>query len=526
MQTKRPSKAPPGHAAKVLAALLIPIAVFLSYFMLDSNIRTVAIALLVIAAAGIVGLSYKKKPQSPDLFISSGLTPPATFSQELILTKRGGKGDNFFCDPSLAFGSLSDFSFIPGRKIDFATLIREKGHVIGPYCVDDERRQIIFVETPAGFDPATEGPFYFQSQRKKAVRLYTVPYEEYHRVAKSLTSAHTDNLLLVYNTSRCGSTLLSKCLSSLTGMQSISEPDVFTSLTHMAAEARGTRNADIIAIANSSAKIICHLRRLKHPNLDAICLKFRFQQIYIADLLRQAIPDAKTIFLYRNALDVIDSMGAAFINTGAYRAIRYTGFDSFYVFYISQLPLHLWKLMPLMNDLKRFPQSVYQGLGAVCPFVMTWISVMHYALKFTQSGVIQASVRYEDMIEGKTDLIKKLLFEIGMRCETVNSSGTEDSEDSDTSVNYATPRGRSASAEGSELHFKKDVHAKTSSRSRRTKFNADGTRERLGFAYLRGNDVAHITKVISQHPTLHSDSIVTNTLSLNDVYHKSATSCA
>jgi len=58
--------------------------------------------------------------------------------------------------------------------------------LLGPYCVDDETCSIVFVETAPDFDPAESGPFYFQSQREHAVRVYTIPFEEYNRVIAEL----------------------------------------------------------------------------------------------------------------------------------------------------------------------------------------------------------------------------------------------------------------------------------------------------------------------------------------------------
>jgi len=136
--------------------------------------------------------------------------------------------------------------------------------------------------------------------------------------------------------------------------------------------------------------------------------------VYIAELMQKAVPDAKAIFLYRNALDVIDSMCAAFISSGVYLAIRKISLDSLYVFHISTLPKNLPKLMPLMSDTERFPQSCYKHLGAVSPFVLSWISVMLYGLNAYRGGSIHACIRYEDMIIGKTGLVSKLLSAVGL----------------------------------------------------------------------------------------------------------------
>jgi len=301
--------------------------------------------------------------------------------------------------------------------------------------------------------------------------------------------------LMVYNTSRCGSTLLSKCLDQISNTRSISEPDIMTSLTHIASEAHGTRDADIIALARSSAKLVCYLRRRRYPDCETVCLKFRFQMVFITELMHKAVPDAKAIFLYRNALDVIDSMCAAFISTGLYLAVRKLSIDTFYLFKVSTLLQNLPKIMPLMNDMERFPRSCYKPLGAVVPFVMSWISVMHYALNASHAGAIHACIRYEDLILGKTALVSKMLAVVGLLPS--NGKGKEDVIHSD------------------EV-FKRDAHSGHHTQSKRTVFNEDtGVVEVRSFAYLRGDDPDLIRDVLARHEEIeHSDYVIPGTIAL------------
>lgn len=471
--------------------ITIPAIVLVYSSFLDWHIK---LLMLICLLLGGILIFLGKREQT--CFIRTGNDPVATFSQELILKKPGGKGSSYFCDPSIAFGSLQDFQYTVGKQISFKQLLEEKSDVISPYCIDDEHRTVVFVETMPGFDPAETGPFYFQSQRDNAIKVYTVPFDEYHTVIEALDQemTRTDNLLLVYNTSRCGSTLLSKCLASLTGMQSISEPDIFTSLAHIASEAYGTRNDDIIQLAHSNAKLLVFLRRCRHPDRKAICFKFRFQCIYVAHLFKQGIPDAKAIFLYRNGMDVIDSMAAAFINTGAYGVIRALAIDSIYVYYISSLPEHLWKLMPLMKDTIRFPVSCYKWLGSVSPMVMTWISVMDKAIEAYNAGIICEMLRYEDLIVGKTKLVNKLIRKIGISVKVDNSKDISDV-------------------------FQRDSHAETTTQSRRSsKDSTTGKITRKGFVFLKAKDVEAVKMVILRHEVIGTpDFIIPGTLCLGKV---------
>jgi len=479
-----------------MSALAVPL-ISWAIYNIGLNLRMIVLSILILCC---ILAAYNSVAPNANHFISSGRYPSAVIAEERILKKKGGRSTNgYWCDPSIAFASVQDFSFTGARRpVDFATLLREKGDVIGPYCVDDETRSIVFVETAPDCDPAETGPFYFQSQREHAVRVYTVPFEEYHKVIAELDPemSSTKRLLMVYNTARCGSTLLSKCLDQISNTRSLSEPDIMTSLTHIASEAHGTRDADIIALARSSAKLVCYLRRRRYPDCETVCLKFRFQMVYIAELMQKAVPDAKAIFLYRNALDVIDSMCAAFISTGVYLAVRKLSIDTFYLFNVSTLPQNLPKLMPLMNDVERFPRACYKPLGAVVPFVLSWISVMHYGLNAYHAGSIHACIRYEDLILGKTALVSKMLSVLGL-----------------------LPSDGKAKAENiySDEVFKKDAHSGHQvTQSKRTVFNEEtGVLEVLSFAYLRGDDPDLIRDVLARHEEIeHSDYIIPGTITL------------
>jgi len=465
----------------LLQILIVPLLSLASMYFLGGYITSWAVVV------GLVVAAYHSfmNQASPDLFMSSGRTPPATFAQELILKRKGGKGSAYFSDPSLAFGELSNFTYTKGRRISFRELVEDKWDVIGPYCVDDETRTVVLVETPPGVDPATEGPFYFQTQRDNAIKVYTVPYDEYISVIESLPNTHTDNVLLVYNTARCGSTLLSQCLDQVSGFQSISEPDALTSLTHIASEAHDTRDEDLTNLARANIKLLAHLRRRHFPERDGLCIKFRFQMVYVADILAKAVPDAKAVFLYRNGLDVVDSMGAAFINTGPYKVIRAIGLDVLYVFHASTLLLHLWKLMPLIKDTDRFPQKCYKSLGAVSPFVFSWMSVMTYAMEARQCGLLHALVRYEELVQGKTEYVVKMLHACGLRANS-DQEGTP----------VVSP-----------ALFSSDVHTGVT-RSSRTSYDDNGKVRRKGYTYLQPHEADMVKAVFARHGVIQGPNYI------------------
>jgi len=366
--------------------------------------------LLICLLLGAMLFRFRNK-QVTNIFAGSGQSNPAVCSQEFLLQRRGGQGNDYFLDPSAGFSSIHDFDYVPGKHITFRHLLKAKSRVLSLYCIDDENRQIVLVETPAGFDPSEHGS-YFQAQRKHAIKLYTVPYDEYHAVVRTLNKemVSTSNVLFNYNTSRCGNAF-SKYLNPR--MQSISEPDIFTSLSNIASESYGTRNAELIALARSSVQLLCYLHRHRHPERKDICIKFRPQVVYIADLIQKAIPDAKSIFVYRRALDVIDSKCVEFIKDNSfYWLIRFLRLDVFYLYYFSNLTDHLYKVMPLIKDTRRFPLSSYREFGFISFFIMSWLSVMHKAMEALESGNISVSVEWQELVFHQEALVCKILKSI------------------------------------------------------------------------------------------------------------------
>ncbi len=126
--------------------------------------------------------------------------------------------------------SLDDFRYQEGDEVDPAIVAQESN--ISLYCVDHPQRRAIFVETPPDLDLAA-APFLYQTQYDAAQRLIAVPYDVLDRIVDEV---HIDarQLILVYSTGRCGSTLVSHALNQARGVVGFSEPDVYTQLTSCA----------------------------------------------------------------------------------------------------------------------------------------------------------------------------------------------------------------------------------------------------------------------------------------------------
>src|SRR6266536_257629 len=115
--------------------------------------------------------------------------------------------------------------------------------------------------------------------------------------------------ILFYSTGRCGSTLVSHVLNQIPTVVSFSEPDVFTQLVQL--RTAGQSNAaEVTALLYASLMIMAANARQR--GFQYWAFKFRSYVLSVSDLLYQAVPAAKLLFLYRNALTWARSFSRAF----------------------------------------------------------------------------------------------------------------------------------------------------------------------------------------------------------------------
>jgi hypothetical protein len=201
----------------------------------------------------------------------------------------------------LDIARLSDFRYREGAVVDAKVILDHPQTTL--YCVDDDHRQAVFVESPPELD-LSQRPFYFIEQYKHAQRLLTVSYQTLHELA-AVAGVRFQRLIPMQSVGRCGGTLLSRALNRLNTVFSLDEPDFFTNVA-MTRPDNGSRDAELTALLRSGTQL---MYRPMKPGVDTLLLKFRPFAIKGGDLMYQAFPDAKSIFLYRNAETWARSVG-------------------------------------------------------------------------------------------------------------------------------------------------------------------------------------------------------------------------
>ena len=104
---------------------------------------------------------------------------------------------------------------------------------ISLYAFDLTERRAIFVETSPAVDLRVDDlPFLYQRQRKHALPIHIV---QLYRMAADVKRG-PGQVVFLYSTGRCGSTLLEQILGKASSLVGLSEPDTFTQLILPAAE--------------------------------------------------------------------------------------------------------------------------------------------------------------------------------------------------------------------------------------------------------------------------------------------------
>ena len=187
------------------------------------------------------------------------------------------------------------------------------------------------------------------------------------------------------------------------------------------------------------------------------------------------------IFLYRNALDTVDSFCMAFFDSAFNRFIRYFRLDSKF---LATPPMQdvMATFAPLVTD-SRFSAAAVYDLGFLGLVSLGWVSSIDSAIKCR--AYFSASLRYEDLIVAKEALVISLLQKCGFAVDAAALKG----------MNLDTV-------------FASDAHgeaAKTT--SKRFKSGA-------GRLYLKAADVPIIESLIASHETIRTgDYILGGTLS-------------
>jgi hypothetical protein len=315
------------------------------------------------------------------------------------------------------FADVNDFRAHPLDRQDFRVLWQSAAQRLSPYCLDPDQQRVIFVETPEGINLIDDHPFLYEAQRRRAVKLYAVPYASVVALAAEIPNAlkHAP-VIFLHSTGRCGSTLLCRLLGDAAGTVSVSEPDFYSQLVLLREGATPADEARLAQITAACTQLLVAHLHAANPAAQSVVIKLRGVVVSAADLLARDLPNAQHLFLYRNATDTVDSFFAMLMRVRLMRVARRVGLETVVL-----------RLLALANPMKRNPgalaplykqahyrEQIPEDLAAF--LTIGWLSKMDHVLTLQrdQPGFFGALLRYEDLRAHGASLIMGLLEALGL----------------------------------------------------------------------------------------------------------------
>lgn len=287
--------------------------------------------------------------------------------------------------------SADDFQFHPGQTIDPQLILTQSN--ISLYCLDHTHNRAFFVETSTEVDLLRE-PFYFIAQYENARRLIAVPYATLHALAQKVV-LDQQRVILIYSTGRCGSTLLSHVLNLNPSVVSFSEPDVFSQLV-MLRTARQSTDQETASLLWDAIMLMC--ASAQQQGFEYFAFKFRSYVLSVSDLLYQTLPEAKNLFMYRNAL------------TWAYSFSRSFGPATDEVLEKRLDQSNFRYMIPGVDEYLK----THSKINWVKYLAHMWVSTMQDSSWLQEQNADLATARFEDLKANPHEVISTLLA----HCET------------------------------------------------------------------------------------------------------------
>ena len=320
----------------------------------------------------------------------------------------------------LATASLAGFRVSHAAMADAGILLENP--CLSLYCLDEPGQRASFVETPAGVD-LTREPLLYLAQHRHAIRLLAVPYATLDAMADA-ASDRAPPLRLVYSCGRSGSTLLSRMFALAEGCVSLSEPDAFTQMVFM-----DLAPDDIVRRVRTLVWALCRPEGKMAPHY---IVKFRSMCVEHAELMHRAFPDARSLFLYRNAFDYVASSMRAFRHPAPVwnlleRSRRWPVVRTLVESVIRRYFEHLARMAPMAGQYT--PNQIVQ-MGLPGLLALAWLSSLHRYLELREAGRSIAAVVYDDLVTHPASMWKGIVTHFGMESSAAGNALAALSEDS------------------------------------------------------------------------------------------------
>ena len=284
------------------------------------------------------------------------------------------------------------------------------------YCTT--KRAAYFVECDPNVDVMSSevSSFFKIAQFKNAINLIAIPMHVFHKLGTLVGKPH-GQLVILTNTTRCGSTLLSQVFEETKECVSISEPDAANTLTTLSTKLPAMEMDQLV---RTTINLLC---KNSNASTKACVIKLSQNNTILVPYFCRVFPEVKIMFMYRNGLEVSKSIakvmrglpmtGILSVLARNYTCMKFAKF----IARVANLPA---------QDFQEFDVVMsHMQVGTVC-----WASAIRSYLDFLDSGIDIAAVKYEDMVGDTQFALGKIFEYCGMEynAEAVTTAFSRDSQ--------------------------------------------------------------------------------------------------
>ena len=286
------------------------------------------------------------------------------------------------------------------------------------------KREAVFVDCGNldVFD-STHDAFVYNAQFRHATHLIIIPLESFHQVSKGISLPGIPFISLA-NHGRCGSTLLTKIFEAVPNSLSISEPVVYTDLAELSRRGRLARS-DLVNLCYSIS--LCILKHASARKSDIVFLKLQNTVVYVADIMLEAVPIIRQVFMYRDPSPTIRSWEKLYIaNKWPAPTVK---------------NLKIWAGIGHNDLLKRYPVYPFHyisGLELISKFSLIWITGVAAFNELIRQGYEVRSLKYEDFLTAPESTLKTLFHYAGIPCRKLPNVKEVMEKDSQKGTKFTT----------------------------------------------------------------------------------------
>ena len=255
--------------------------------------------------------------------------------------------------------------------------------------------QAVFIESPTHIDiyDSNVASFVKEGQFIHGRKLYVMPIESFYKLAENVGRPAAP-LILLGNTSRCGSTLLSQIMDSTEQIVSMSEPAAFEAVA-MACQEKLFTGKELDRYIASGIGMLCKPMKKKPA---AYFIKISTPAMSAMDQVKRVFPDTKFLFMYREGLDVAVSLAKISYRLPVLRLMFTLGrihkvFTRGFYEAVTGMPA---------KDLS------YRIKHQVLFTLIVWVTMCRKYLDLRQEGCPISAVKYEDLVNDPAYTMQQL----------------------------------------------------------------------------------------------------------------------